>query len=266
MRKHKKHHKYFGLLIVLMLFTLLLTSTLLFSIGKISAEIGFVLVVLCAVITGLVSYKVIKKTRYSDKREILAGSIIPLPTIIGIIIYLVILENIRMVEAIDALWASAAFFIIFNIPFLADIYEHDKHKHHLVGFIFAPFILIIIYVFAFFTTQFIASDFIKPQVIDSFAVSYEIAPVRNYVDNCIRTIGKEAIEKNADIKQYFDENLDNCIESFAPFEDLEIKSEPFTSSVVYGDNTITISINYPIIITENDVQYKISDFQTILSR
>jgi len=265
-RKKSTHLNYFFTILTLMLFTLILASTLIFAIGKLNPAINFALVIAYALFAGLISAKVIDKVTHKEKREILAGSLIPLPTTISIIIYLIILNNLKFVDTIGPVWASAAFFICFNIPFLVIFYEHEKHKHHLVGFTIAPLALAVVYLFAYFLTSFIAADIVQPQVIDSFTLAYEVAPVKSYVEGCMKSVAEQAMAKNDDIKSYIDANLDSCINSFSAFEHLSISSEEFSSSVVYGENTATIKLYYPISFTEGNFNYKISDFQITIER
>lgn len=269
MRKIKKkstHLRYLSAIVLLMIFTIILVSTLIFSIGKMNKTINFLLIIIYALGAGIVCSRVIEKTTHAEKKEILAGSLIPLPATIAMIIYLVILNNLKFVGTIDPLWASAVFFVSFNIPFLMVFYEHEKHKHHLVGFTIAPLALAMVYLFAYFLTQFIATDLIQPQVMDSFAISYEVAPVRNFVEGCLKSVAKEAVAKNQDVKKHIDSNLGNCIESFSAFEGAEIKAEEFTSSVVYGESTITVNLYYPMSFSQGNFQYKLSDFQVIIER
>lgn len=260
------HLRYFSAIVLLMLFTVVLGSTLIFSIGKISKTTNFVLIIIYALFAGFVCSKVIEKTTHAEKKEVLAGSLIPLPATIAIIIYLVILNNLKFIDTINPMWASVAFFISFNIPFLTLFYEHEKHKHHLVGFTIAPLALAMVYLFVYFLTSFIATDIIEPQIIDSFTITYEVAPVKSFIEGCLKSIGKEAVEKKVDVKLYIDSNLDSCIESFNAFKDLNIKAGDFTSSVTYGETTLTINLHYPVSFSRGNFQYKLSDFQVIINK
>lgn len=262
----KTHLHYLSAIIILMLLTLILSSVLMFSIGKLNTTVNMVLILIYSSFTGYISAKVIEGITHKEKREVLAGSLIPLPTTIGMIIYIVTLNNLKFVETISPVWASAAFFIAFNIPFLIIFYEHKKHKHNLIGFTIAPLALAVVYLFAYVLTSFIATDFITPQVTDSFTLSYKVNPIKSYVENCLRSVSQEAVAKDEDIGLYIDSNLNNCIESFSPFKNLDIKAEDYSSEVIYGDSTITIKLNYPISFTKDNFNHKISDFQTTFER
>lgn len=266
MKKKNTHLEYFLAIIMLMFFTVILTSTLVFSIARLSITVNLALIIVYALFAGYISAKVIEKNIHKEKKEILAGSLIPLPATISIIIYVLVINNLKFIETIDPVVASAGFFIAFNTPFLVFFYEHEKHKHNLIGFTIAPLALAVIYLFAFFMTSFIATDLIKPQIMDSFTLSYEIAPVKNYVENCLASLGNDAVEKGEDIKEYIDSNMDECIGSFAVFENKEIKTERFTSSVEYGESTVTIKLHYPVSFTKSRFNYKITDFQTTITR
>ncbi|MBW2992445.1 hypothetical protein KY345_04475 [Candidatus Woesearchaeota archaeon] len=260
------HLNYFSAIVLLMILTLVLASVLILPIGKLNPIITLCLIIIYSLFAGYISAKTIEKITHKDKREILAGSLIPLPATICLILYIVVLNNLKFIETVDPVWASAAFFISFNIPFLVIIYEHERHKHHLVGLTLTPLALAVVYLFAYFLTSYIATDFISPQVIDSVTLSYEVAPVKNYVENCMKSVAQEAVEKEQDVKSYLDANLETCIDSFSAFEHLDIKTEDFSSEVIYGETTLTVKLHYPVSFTEGNFNYKISDFQTIIER
>ena len=266
MKARNSHVRDFVSIIILMVFTVILTSTMIFSIGKAGWLINYSLIVIYALVSGFVSAKVIDRIEHKDKREILAGSLIPLPATICMIIYLLVLGNLKSVESISPVISSAAFFICFNIPFLVLVYEHKKHKHHLVGLMIAPLVLAVVYLFAYFLTLFISADYITPQIVDSFTLSYEVAPVRNFVEDCMKSVGEEALRDSVDVKEFIDSNLDSCIGSFSAFQGLDIRAGNHSSEVIYGDSTVTIRIYYPVSFSEGNFDYRIDDFQTTIER
>jgi hypothetical protein len=270
MKKAKKgkspHIRYMLAIAILMFFTLILSSVLAFSIGKLSIIFNLILIAVISLLSGFISVKIIEKITHKEKREILAGSLIPLPAIICIMFYIMILNNLKLVETIGPVLASAVFFICFNIPFLIVLYEHEKHKHHLIGLVIAPLILSLVYITAYLLTMSIASENIKPQVIDSLTSNYDTAPVKSYVENCMKSVGEEAVAGGIDIKPYLDAKLESCISSFEAFGSLNIEEEQFTSSVVYGDKTIIIKLYYPLSFRKGSLNYRISDFQTTIER
>jgi hypothetical protein len=237
-----------------------------FSIGRVNDILMISMIGAYAVISGFISVKIIDKITHKEKREILAGSLIALPTTISIMLYTLILNNLRFIETIDPVIASVVFFVCFNIPFLVIVYEHEKHKHHLIGFVIAPLILATVYLFAYFFTIYMAADNIKPQIIDSFTIAYEVAPLKNYVENCMRTVGEEAVMENVDLKEYIDSNLVSCIRSFEAFSSVIREDGRPSSSVSYGENSIVIKLEYPLSFTEKNINYRISEFQTIIER
>lgn len=258
--------RYFLVISVLMLFTLVFAAVIALSLGRLSAALNFILIVICASLSGFISVKIIEKITHKEKKEILAGSLIPLPATIGIMLYITVVSNLKFVETIDPVLASMIFFVCFNIPFLVMLYEHEKHKHHLVGFIIIPMILAVVYLFAYFITFYIAAEQIKPQLADSLTMSYDAAPVKSYVESCMKTVAEDAVRSNADIKSYLDSNLEACIQSFDAFDFLVIRYGQFSSSVIYGEKTITIKLYYPVSFTEGSINFRISDFQTTIER
>ena len=258
--------RYFLAMAILMFFTLIFASIMVFSVGRLSAVSNFILIVICASLSGFISVKIMEKITHKEKKEILAGSVIPLPATIGIMLYITAVSNLRFAETINPVLASMAFFVCFNIPFLVMLYEHEKHKHHLIGFIIIPMILAVVYLFAYFITFYIAAEQIKPQLADSLAMSYDAAPVKSYVESCMKTLAEDAVKSKVDIKSYLDSNLKGCIQSFSAFGSLDIKDEQFSSSVIYGEKTITIKLYYPVSFREGSISFKISDFQTTIER
>jgi|GEM_PF-5055529 len=262
--KKSNHLKYFFAVLLLTVFTVALVSVLL--LFSLSPNDILSLIIIFGLASGFISAKIIEKITHKEKKEILAGSLIALPATICIMIYFTVISNIRFIDTLDSRIASIIFFISFNIPFLIFLYEHERHKHHLVSYMAAPLILAFVYLFAYYISYFIASGIIQPQVIDSFTLNYDIMPVKSYVENCMKSLGREAVKDDVEIKLYIDAKLDRCIDSFSAFQDMDIDAEEFQSSVVYGESTVTINLYYPVRFRKGNFNYILSDFQTTIER
>lgn len=267
-----KHGLYFVMLILLMVSVFIASAPLvLFYVSELNF-LSYIMTAILAYIFGHISAKFIENITHKEKKEVLAGTVIPLPAVIGISMFLVIADNFGQISTLNSIYTSMLYFICFNIPFLVYFYEHERHKHHLIGFLFAPMVLALVYTFTLLISSILASYSITPLVEEITTSEVEYTGVTNFITDCMKITARQKMSQGylteEDIESYINININSCIGGFKAFKGQEymIEAGKFESDVAIGNTTVAVRANYPITIKEGTKIKQISRFSIILEK
>lgn len=271
MEPESRHGSYLVLLLLLMIFVLILSAPLIIFYVSVHSFISYLLTAIIALALGHFCAKFVERITHKEKKEVLAGTIIPLPAVIGLTIFVVLTNTLGQLSSLNALFASLTYFVCFNIPFLVYFYEHERHKHHIIGF----FIGVMFVAFTYSLTFFAVSSLISPSPIAQEVLSSppEYSAVTNFVDECIKVVAREkqsiGYSEEKDFSFFVDNNLGKCINNFDVFKSESFKIDVVDSaksSVSLANSTIVVFVYYPLIISERNRIKEISKFEIILER
>jgi len=273
MGQESRHGSYFLLLLLLMVSVLILSAPLAIFYVSVPAFVNYIITGVVALVFGHISARFIEKITHKEKKEVLAGTVIPLPAVIGLTVFLVFANSYSGLTSLNALFVSLTYFVCFNLPFLAYFYEHEKHKHHLVGFLVGVMFVALAYSLAFFVASSLASYSVSPVAQQVLSSSPDYSAVSNFVTGCVKVVAKEKLvagySDEEEFGSYIDNNLGKCINGFSAFSGQNFLVESVgspESSVLLANSTVAIQVYYPLIIREGDKVVDVSKFEVILER
>lgn len=272
MEQRTKHRAYFIALLLLMISVFILSSPLLVFFISFNKWVSYILTAVVAYVLGHVCSKVIEKITHKEKKEILAGTIIPIPAMISLSAFIIIARTFSGLTTLNSVLIGLLYFFLFNVPFLGYLYEHEKHKHHLIGFLFAPMFLAFVYTLAFLVASILASYSTAPLVEESIMYQSEYTEVSNFVNDCARIVAKEKIRKGfvdaEEFNSYVNSNINNCINDFEVFrnEGYDIKTKTLSTETLIGEKYVVIKIHYPVVIKEGIREKLMSKFRVVVER
>ncbi len=272
MEERSQHGMYFIMLILLMVSVFILSTPLVLFYVSAPNMANYFITAIIAYLFGHLSARFIEKITHKEKKEVLAGTIIPLPTVIGISVFLVIADQIGKLTTLSSIYTSIIYFVCFNIPFLIYFYEHERHKHHLVGLFFAPMFLALVYTFTFMISTILASYSITPILAETASSGTEYTEVSKFVESCLKITAEQRLKQGylskADMESYIDINIHSCINNFKAFntQDYTIEAGDFISDITIGNTTVGVKAFYPLTIKQGTKTKQISEFQLILEK
>ncbi|MBD3310112.1 hypothetical protein GF351_02745 [Candidatus Woesearchaeota archaeon] len=275
-KSHPVRHGYYLIYLVL----LMLASTLLFLpviwltvFRYVGAGTAYGLYVMSGLIYGYLAMLAVKNVMHREKNELLAGMVIPLPSVILLTAFLrMFMETGMDTSVASPITAGLVFYVSFNIRFVMEYFDHHKHKHYIGLYLVAPILLLTSSVLVDYAVQTYAWP-VETELHETLEDSGTVL-VRDHIESCIRELAEEktdisvflllddeARELEREIEQHVDENLPQCIK-LERFESqgYEIKvSDPHTQAVV-GESDISVDVNMSTAIIREDTVQRIKGY------
>ena len=145
----------------------IISAAVFLAIGNII--LGYIILIVCSLLSGFLSYSIVKKHTKREKTELLAGIVSPmLAVFILFLLFSFSVEGLKILRAEDGItkdnkinnvdvtsvvtgtpnpyFSSILFFILFNIPFLVGFFKkRGKKIKYLALYLSAPVIFLLIW-------------------------------------------------------------------------------------------------------------------------
>lgn len=200
----------------------------LLSFYNIGLGTGYGILVIYALILSYLFSEAIKEIYHREKKEMLTGILLSLPSSLLLTFFLELSYSIGIPVSINVpIIAGLAYFVAFNARFVIEYYEHRKHRHYLGLYFVVPVLLVTV---ALLADDFAASmpDAADLQVEQSFEEKPS-AMVKQYVESCVTQLTADITAKKTpyilapeelrffeqESAGYIDSNLRPCIDMAA---------------------------------------------------